>query len=165
MNNTEEQELRKHRCCFTGHRPHKLGISELKTKKLLKQAIRQAIADGYVTFITGMAMGIDMWAAEIVLEERDKNNEIHLICAVPHPDFESRWSTDEQNRYNSILGRADIIRTISEHAYKACYQKRNQWMVDRSNLVIAAYNGESGGTKNTIDYANRKNIDVINILS
>lgn len=164
MRSNTEEELKKHRCCFTGHRPYKLGISEVKTKKLLKQAIRQAIADGYVTFITGMAMGIDMWAAEIVLEERNKNDEIHLICAVPHPDFEKHWSTDEQNRYKNILERADVIRTISEHAYKACYQKRNQWMVDRSSLVIAAYNGESGGTKNTIDYALKNDVKIKNIL-
>ncbi len=37
-------------------------------------------------------------------------------------------------------------------------------MVDRSARVIAAYNGESGGTKNTIDYAKRRGIEIINIL-
>lgn len=29
-------------------------------------------------------------------------------------------------------------------------------MVERSARVIAVYNGELGGTKNTIDYANKK---------
>ena len=38
-------------------------------------------------------------------------------------------------------------------------------MVDRSSRVIAAYNGESGGTKNTIRYANSKNVEVENILT
>lgn len=37
-------------------------------------------------------------------------------------------------------------------------------MVDRSARVIAAYNGESGGIKNTIEYAARQGIEVINIL-
>ena len=37
-------------------------------------------------------------------------------------------------------------------------------MVDRSNLVIAVFNGERGGTKNTIDYASSKGICVVNVL-
>lgn len=38
-------------------------------------------------------------------------------------------------------------------------------MVDRVSRVIAAYNGTRGGTKNTIEYANRKEIFVKNILT
>ena len=37
-------------------------------------------------------------------------------------------------------------------------------MVDRSNLVIAVFNGQKNGTKNTVDYAFRKGIGVINVL-
>lgn len=159
-----EQELRKYRCCFTGYRPEKLGVSEHKAKSLLKKAIQQAIEDGFVTFITGMARGIDMWAAEIVLEERRKNRELHLICAVPHPDFEKYWSNYEKARYQDILKQADLVKTISEHYFRACYQKRNQWMVDRSALVIAAFTGENGGTKNTIDYSQRVGVRVNNIF-
>ena len=37
-------------------------------------------------------------------------------------------------------------------------------MLDRYNLVIAVFNGERGGTKNTIDYAGGKGICVVNVL-
>jgi predicted S18 family serine protease len=37
-------------------------------------------------------------------------------------------------------------------------------MVDRANLVIAVFNGQKSGTKNTVDYAKRKGVKVINIL-
>jgi hypothetical protein len=37
-------------------------------------------------------------------------------------------------------------------------------MVDSSCRVIAAYNGTKGGTKNTIDYALSKGLEVVNIL-
>lgn len=47
-----QKELRLHRCCFTGHRPDKIKMSEKEIKTLLEQAIDNAIADGYVTFIT-----------------------------------------------------------------------------------------------------------------
>ena len=65
-----ENEKRLHRCCFTGHRPEKLSLSENEVKHLLEKAIDNAIADGYVTFITGMAKGTDIWAVELCLKRK-----------------------------------------------------------------------------------------------
>ena len=59
---------------------------------------------------------------------------------------------------------ADIVKEIIDHYFAGCYQMRNEWMVDRSNLVIAVFNGQKGGTKNTVDYAKRKSIKVVNVL-
>lgn len=36
---------------------------------------------------------------------------------------------------------------ISDNYYRACYQKRNIWMVECSNLVIEVFNGTALGTK------------------
>ena len=71
----EEAELRKHRCCFTGHRPDKMILGEKDIKPLLEKAIDKAIEEGYVTFVTGMAMGTDVWAAEVVLEKKKSNKD------------------------------------------------------------------------------------------
>ena len=157
-------ELRLRRCCFTGHRPGKLEIDEEEVKKLLEKAVDDAISKGYVTFITGMAMGTDIWAAEIILKRKKKNKEIHLVCALPHPGFESRRSLSEKAKFYKILRKADMVKEINDHYFPGCYQVRNQWMVDRSNLLIAVFNGVRGGTKNTIDYANKNGVEVINVL-
>ena len=66
-----EADLRLHRCCFTGHRPEKIGIPEGTVIALLDKAISEAIQSGYSTFISGMAKGVEIWAAEIVLKYRD----------------------------------------------------------------------------------------------
>lgn len=66
-----EAELRSHRCCFTGHRPDKIELGEKEIKPMLEKAIDKAIENGYITFITGMAMGVDIWAAEIVLDRKN----------------------------------------------------------------------------------------------
>ena len=152
----EEKDMRLKRVCFTGHRPEKLNISEKEVKNKLKTAIQQSIEEGYTTFISGMARGVDMWAAEIVLEERKKNNDIKLICASPYEGFEKSWNFIEKHRYNSILKKADHVKYVCEHYSRQCFQIRNVWMVDHSARVIAAYNGESGGTRNTIRYAERE---------
>lgn len=63
-----------------------------------------------------------------------------------------------------ILQGADYTTTISGRYFRACYQKRNEFMVVHSSLVIAAWNGQPSRTKNTVDYAARRGIRIINIL-
>ncbi len=160
-----ESEKRTHRCCFTRHRPEKLSIPESKVKAALQKEIRLAIADGINVFITGMAPGVDIWAAEIILELREKENlPLKLIAACPHHGFENRWSLEWQKRYAVIMAKADFIKDVCTYYSRGCYQIRNEWMVDHSAKVIAVWNGSPSGTKNTIVYARRKGVPVINIL-
>ncbi len=159
-----EQEKRLKRVCFTGHRPEKLNIRKKEVKNRLRKAIQQAVSDGYTTFISGMSRGVDMWAAEIVLEERKRNSNIKLICAPPFEGSENRWNFIDRYRYNSIMKKADYVKYVCECYSRQCFQKRNVWMVDHSAKVIAAYNGESGGTRNTIRYAGTVRVEVQNIL-
>ena len=155
---------RKHRVCFTGHRPEKINLSERQIKKLLRSVITKSIEEGYTTYISGMARGFDLWAADVVLEAQERNSDIHLICALPIKDFERMWPSAEQKHYRDILSKADYIKVVSEHYSRSCFQARNMYMVDHSSRVIAAYNGSTGGTLNTINYAKKSNVDVINIL-
>ena len=155
-----EAEKRLHRCCFTGHRPEKLDHSESVVKEALENEILKAISDGLNVFITGMARGLDIWAAEIVLRLRSEGQPIRLICASPYNGFEKNWNSDWQDRYNAILREADLVRYITPGYSRACFQERNEWMVNHSARVIAAYNGRAGGTRNTIDYANKVRVPV-----
>lgn len=158
-----EQELRLHRCCFTGHRPEKIALPERKVVALKKE-ICAAIDAGFTTFISGMARGSDIWAAEIVLRLRKKNPSLHLIAASPFEGFEKSWESSWQKRYNKIMEDSDLVRFICDHYSKACFQIRNVWIVNHSARVIAVYNGEAGGTRNTIKYSEKCGVPVINVL-
>ena len=155
-----EQEMRRHRCCFTGHRPEKLTQPEDVIVAGLENEILNAIADGFTTFISGMARGVDIWAAEIILRLRSEGHPIRLICASPFEGFERSWSPDWQKRYKVVLKEADLVKYICPEYSRACFQIRNEWMVDHSARVIAVYNGERGGTKNTIDYAKKCGLEI-----
>ena len=91
-----EAEKRMHRVCFTGHRPEKLTRPDRAIKKDLEKGIRQAVADGLNVFITGMARGVDIWAAQIVLMLRDEGYDVKLMCACPYEGFERGWSQEWQ---------------------------------------------------------------------
>ena len=148
-----EAEKRLHRCCFTGHRPEKLTQSEFEVKVWLREQIEQAVAEGYTTFITVMAMGVDIWAGQIVVELKKANPNLHLIAAVPWPGFSSRWHDDWKQQYQQLLADADLVREVKKSYSPSVFQDRNEWMVNHSHRVIAYYNGQAGGTRNTIDYA------------
>lgn len=156
--------MRENTCCFTGHRPENMEHSETDIRPRIEQAIETAMEKGIMTFITGMAMGTDIWAAEIVLEKKEKNRNIRLICALPHPNFEKRRSIVEQTRFRDILKNADDVILVNRRYFSGCYHVRNKWMVDHSEMVIAVYNGSAGGTRNTVAYARSSGIDVVNII-
>ena len=155
-----EAEKRQHRVCFTGHRPEKLTVPESIVKRELEKEIRLAIADDMTVFISGMARGVDLWAAEIVLKIRTEGQGIKLLCACPFDGFENSWGVTAKEQYRSILEKADLVRFISPKYTRSCFQIRNEWMVDHAALVIAVFNGTPSGTKNTVDYAKRVGIPV-----
>ena len=74
-----EKELRKHRCCFSGHRPEKMLFPESIVKAALARSIQTALADGFTVFISGMARGVDLWAAELVIQFREAGLPVRLI--------------------------------------------------------------------------------------
>lgn len=80
-----QNDINLHCCCFTGHRPEKLKYSEEEIKPLLADVIDRAIADGYTTFITGIAPGTDILAAELVLEKKNKTTSFASYAPCPTP--------------------------------------------------------------------------------
>jgi len=159
-------------CCFTGHRPKKFpwGENEGDVRCVaLKSKIKFAAEDlivrrGFGKFISGMAQGTDMICAEIILTLKKIYPQIRLECAVPNCAFGKSWRADKTQRFEEILERADIVTyvTKSEIYRKRDLMLRNAYMVDASDFVLAVYiEGQKGGTKNTLDYARRKNKEIL----
>lgn len=103
-------------CCFTGHRPQKFsfGYDEesedcmLLKLKMLAQ-IQEMRKKGVTAFFTGMAMGMDIWAAELILELKAglPQEDIRLIAVVPHEGQANKWSVEYRERYFDILAQVD----------------------------------------------------------
>lgn len=153
--------------CFTGHRSQKLPwrFDEedkrcVNMKNTTKEKIEQSIREGYIYFISGMALGFDMICAEIVLEFKKNYPNIKLVCAIPCKYQDKLWSEEYKKRYKRILKQADIVRYISEEYTKTCMIERNEYMLNNSSLVIALYNGLAGGTKSTILKAEKMGLKI-----
>ena len=160
------------KCAFTGHRPQSLpfGFNEADERCIaLKQKLREEIINqiennGVTHFITGMAIGVDMFAAEIVLGLKASYSGIILESAIPCETQAAKWSEEQRDRYFDIASQCDK-ETMIQRSYTAdCMHKRNRYMVDHADYIIAVWDGRPSGTGKTVQYAQRqgKPITVIN---
>ena len=159
---------REYTCCFTGHRPLRLpwGMNEtdprcIDLKERLRTTLEETYNNGYRHFICGMAIGCDMYFAEAVLDLRSKYSDLTLEAAVPCDSQSDKWNRKQKETYFSLLSACDIVTYVSHMYSPDCMMKRNQYMIDRSSLLIACFNGRSSGTMNTILYAERAGVNTV----
>ncbi len=155
-----EQEKRLHRCCFAGHRPESIALSESAAKVWLRGQIQKSIADGFSTFITGMGMGVDIWAAQIVSELKRENDSLHLIAVIPYLAFSAKWNEAWAAAYNRVIREADLVKQISTRYTPDALIERNCWMADHAARLIGIYNGTEGHTGHLIQYAGQQGLEM-----
>lgn len=110
-------------------------------KKVLAEQITALTDKGVTGFISGMAPGVDLWAAQIVLDLREKGLPLKLCCALPCEGQEKKWPARTQEQYRSILRQADGVVYVSKEYTPDCMLNRNRYMVDHSSILLAVYNG------------------------
>lgn len=157
------------------HRPQSLpfGFDESdKRCTSLKSVMRDQIValienEGVTHFITGMALGVDMYAAEIVLDLKSKYPHITLESAIPCETQAIKWSVASRERYYNIAAKCDKETMLQREYTSDCMDKRNRYMVDHADYILAVWNGCPSGTGNTVRYAHKKgkSIIVINPVS
>lgn len=136
-------------CCVTGHRDIPAEKVEY-VKAKLREEIETAIADGFTTFITGMAEGVDLLFAELVIEQKAQHPELFLEAAIP---YQNRLKTKDPLFHKCFEG-CDGVHVQQEEYNSDCFMNRNRYMVSLSSRVIAVYDGrEKGGTLFTMRYA------------
>jgi uncharacterized phage-like protein YoqJ len=141
---------------FTGHRPNKLGGFLLPNPTYIHvcQQLEKTLKELQPTeAISGMALGIDSWAANICIKLG-----IPFTAAIPFIGQEKAWPQASQKTYHALLNKAAKQVIVSEGGYTAAkMQIRNQYMCDRCDVLIAVWDGSPGGTGNCVKYA--QNID------
>ena len=148
-------------CAFTGHRPKSFPWKYNETapdcvllKEVLAKQIKLLADRGVTDWLSGMAQGVDLWCAQIVLDLRKENPALKLHCILPCEGQESKWSASARERYRSILAQANEVVYVGQEYSRDCMLERNRYMVDHSSILLAVYNGAyRSGTGMTVRYA------------
>ncbi len=168
----EKSNKKKSSVCFSGYRPKKFDFpldkqneNFNKMKKNLKSIIIDLIEKGYETFYIGMAEGFDIISGEILLEcEEQFNKTLDIQCVLPYLDFFDNFSDDWKKRGSSLIDETNRVKIINMNYAQGVFYERNRFMVDNSSVLVCYYDGKKGGTKYTVDYAKKNNLEIINIL-
>lgn len=148
---------------FTGHRWYDSSRKHSVRKKI-EECVREAYRNGITNFISGMAIGFDLLAAEVVLSLKHECPAITLTAVLPFREQASRFNELNKCRYYKCLSQADDIVILSNDYTAKCYLERDRFMVEHSSLIIACYDGRNrGGTFWTVNFAVRTGKNVINI--
>ena len=170
--------------CISGHREKSIvpaeGISADFAaeciKAVLYRYIDMAVDMGYTSFISGLAMGTDLWAAGYILRRKAHNKSIRLIGAMPFLHHADHFSAESRKALAEVEQGCDVLLSVSpypEIRYTSnavnnmrfshdLYRDRNYFMVDNSSAVISFYNPDEyrSGTAQTLRYANKSGIIV-----
>lgn len=150
----------------TGHRPDKLGgylpnpIADFVMDEMRRRFLR--IKPTHI--ITGMALGVDQWAARIALELG-----IPFIAAVPFAGQELAWRDESQrDEYRELLELADSVHIVSGGGYtKAKMHVRNRWIVDSSDVMVVVLDTTAdlrgSGTLACMQYAMARGVPIEHI--
>ena len=154
-------------CCFTGHRPGKLPWRYreedprcLALKRRIADAIEAAYQEGYRHFLCGMALGCDLYFCEAVQALRDSRPGVTVEAAIPCESQADKWPPEDKERYQRLVGLCDFETMVQRQYDRGCMLRRNRYMVDRSSLLIAAFDGSKGGTLYTASYALKNGVEV-----
>ena len=148
--------------CFTGHREITADVRP-SLIKVLRREVEELIAQGADCFRAGGALGFDTLAALTVLSLKRRHRHIRLELILPCPTQAEHWSREDQAVYQRILSRADSVTYVSPFYYNGLLLRRNDRLVEGSDVCLAYLTTSRGGTAYTFTKALREGLEVINV--
>lgn len=143
---------------FTGHRTYR-GEADGRLFATLEWLYGQ----GYRCFLSGMAVGFDLAAAESVERLRRVHADVRLCAVLPFREQSRRFPERERLRWEHLVAVADEVVILSESYHRGCYAHRNRYLVHHSSFVVAWYDGGAGGTGHTVRETRRMGRSLLNL--
>ncbi|WP_298034486.1 SLOG family protein [uncultured Dysosmobacter sp.] len=161
-------------CAITGHRPTrfkwKYDEKDARCKRLKREMQEQFILLyelGVRRFFIGGALGVDIWAGEILLQmqAQPKFSGIELIIVLPFEGYDAKWDDRSKNRIRFLIDHSTetVVAGKAAEPPAVCYKRRNYYMVDRADYLLAVYDNDRSirsGTGMTVNYAQKKGLSI-----
>jgi uncharacterized phage-like protein YoqJ len=149
---------------ISGYKPFELGIfkndhpSVFYIKAAIKKTLTPMMEDGLEWVLISGQLGMELWAAEVVLELKSDYPDVKLAVITPFLEQEATWSENNKDWYKSILAQADFIDSVTKKGYEKPWQFRmkNQFFIEKSDALLLFYDQEKEGSPRYIyDLANQ----------
>jgi len=162
-------------CTITGHNPQRFKFKYNEEapmcrsiKAALSEQIKTLYSKGVKIFYVGCAVGVDTWAAEIIIELKQQADfaDMELFCAIPFPEHTEKFTAGQKKRYEYILSQCTNKETVNRYYSPVAYKRLNYFMVDKAEYLIAVYDqnkSERSGLIQMMNYALKNNRHIIYI--
>ena len=133
---------------FTGHRSERIfQVRMLYLYLDIVSQVKRLYSLGYRYFLSGMAEGFDLLAAQAVADLKMEYTDIRLIAVVPFRRQSDRYRPENKSLYDRIMKTADETVILREDYCKGCFHHRNDYLIDNSEIVLAYWDKQPyGGT-------------------
>ena len=141
-------------CAITSQRPtrFKFKYQEYMTScKRLKKRLHDVFAElyrrGVRRFYVGGALGVDLWAGEILLEmrRREEYQGLEIVLVYPFPGHDERWDPKSRERLRHLKENCDQFVMGSKIVGAQGYWERTAYMVEHADCLVAVCDDESPG--------------------
>ena len=146
---------------ITGHQ----RLSSDADWEWVEQQINDSLSSlsGSLIGFTSLALGGDQLFAEIVLKRGGS-----FVVIVPFANYESKFDEGAgRETYKRLLAQASIVEVLKGATNREAYFKAGKQVVNRSELVIAVWDGKPaaglGGTADAVDYARQCGTPIVHL--
>ena len=135
---------------FCGH--SEIHYSEDIEQKLF-DIVEELIKNGANEFLLGGYGNFDNLAAKALKKLKKKYAHINSILVIPYLD----------RKYDLELYDSSVYPPLEDVPQRFAISKRNEWMIQNSEFVVAYVKYSWGGAIKTLEFAQRKSKKIINI--
>ena len=145
---------------FFGHRQIE---DALRLEKALEEIICRLLREKeYVEFLVGRDGDFDLLVSSTIKRCKrktgDHNSALVWVQAYPSAEY-----LNNEKSFHSYYDEIEICEASASAHFKAAIPIRNRSMVDRSHLVVFFVEQKYGGAYQTMWYAQKNNIRLINL--
>jgi uncharacterized phage-like protein YoqJ len=142
------------RVLITGYKATELGIFSQKhpgieiIKKAIKKQIMALLDEELEWIIVSGQWGVEIWAAEAVLELKKEFKHLRLAVITPFLEQEEKWNEEKKKIYHHIITHADYVNSVSKSKYDGAWQfkEKNKFLLRNSDGMILIYDEENEGS-------------------
>lgn len=166
--------MKQNACAITGHRPTRFRFKYNEDYSLCKKLKRTMLEQfkklydeqGVRRYYVGGALGVDMWAGELILRLKEQSGygDIELVVVLPFEGHDAKWDERSKHRMDFLRQMCSERVVIGTEDCRESYIMRNCYMVDHADYMVAVYDNERNlrsGTMQAVRYAEKKKLPII----
>lgn len=149
------------RIALTGHKNERLKGQNSFVETWILKLLCYLLTGQEIECLCGMAQGSDILFGNCAKRLRDYGENVKLTLCMPCKGYGMQRADDA---YFNIFNNADKIVYMQDKWDKDCDNKRDRYMVDNCDILLAIWDGvKSGGVWSTIKYARKVEKPIIYI--